>query len=90
MQFSTIPPFKVFFQIPVGTARADAPELRRTRSIRLSAKRVRTCLISSNVGVLKAEETMTMPEIFVPRTRLPAGLAILGPLRAAMNGGIAR
>jgi hypothetical protein len=40
MRFSTIPPFKVFFQIPVGTERAGAPELRRTRSIRLSADRV--------------------------------------------------
>lgn len=41
MRFSTIPPFKVFFQIPVGSVRAGAPLPRATRSVRLTVGRVR-------------------------------------------------
>ncbi len=40
MAFSTIPPFKVFFQIPVGPGRASAPSTRISRSVPLTEARL--------------------------------------------------
>jgi hypothetical protein len=40
MAFSTIPPFKVFFQIPVGASRAVLPPPARSRTVRLTRNRV--------------------------------------------------
>jgi hypothetical protein len=39
MAFSSIPPFKIFFQIPVGTSKASAPS-RSGRSVRLTRDRL--------------------------------------------------
>jgi hypothetical protein len=39
MEFNSIPPFKIYFQIPIGAAKAT-PVVRTTRSVRLTRDRI--------------------------------------------------